>query len=164
VDLIGEGIDVAIRFGNVANESLVTRKLSGTTSLLCASPAYLQRRGTPRTPKQLAQHDCIVGFAGERIPALTWPLLSGGSIRVPARFCAEGIDLRVAAAERGLGIALIPHALVAEQMRTGQLLPVLEDQVGVDTPMNLVFVDRNLMPPGMRLFIDRAAEFFTAKA
>jgi LysR family transcriptional activator of dmlA len=161
VDLIGEGIDVAIRFGPVANESLVTRKLSTTTSLLVASPVYLQRRGIPSTPRQLADHDCIVGFAGERTPALTWPLLSGGSIRIPARFCAEDIGLRVAAAERGLGIALVPRALIAEQLGAQHLLPVLEDQVGVDTPMNLVFVDRTLMPPAMRVFIDRAVAFFS---
>ncbi len=161
VDLIGEGIDVAIRFGTVANESLVTRKLSTTTSLLVASPAYLQHRGAPSTPTQLADHKCIVGFAGERTPALTWPLLSGGSIRIPARFCAEDIGLRVAAAERGLGIALVPRALITEQLRAQHLLPVLEDQVGVDTPMNLVFVDRTLMPPAMRVFIDRAVAFFS---
>jgi DNA-binding transcriptional LysR family regulator len=161
VDLIGEGIDVAIRFGNVANESLVTRKLSTTTSLLVASPAYFQRRGMPSTPRQLADHDCIVGFAGERTPALTWPLLSGGSIRISPRFCAEDIGLRVVAAERGLGIALVPRALIAEQLGAQHLLPVLEDQVGVDTPMNLVFVDRTLMPPAMRVFIDRAVAFFS---
>jgi len=163
VDLIGEGIDVAIRFGKITNESLVTRKLSTTTSLLCASPTYLQRRGVPRTAKQLARHDCIVGFAGERTPALSWPLLSGGSIRVQARFCAEGIDLQVAAAERGLGIALLPQALVIEQLGARRLLPVLQDQVGVDTPMNLVFVVRDLMPPAMRVFIDRAVVYFAKR-
>lgn len=163
VDLIGEGIDVAIRFGKITNESLVTRKLATTTSILCASPIYLQRSGVPRTTEQLARHDCIVGFAGERTPGLTWPLLSGGSIRVQARFCAEGIDLRVAAAERGLGIALIPRALVAEQLMAGKLLPVLENHVGVETPMNLVFVDRDLMPPAMRVFIDRVVAHFTKR-
>lgn len=160
VDLIGEGIDVAIRFGAVTNESLVTRKLSTTTSLLVASPAYLRRRGVPSSPRQLADHDCIVGFAGERTPALSWPLLPHGSIRIPARFCAEDIGLRVAAAERGLGIALVPRALIADQLGSQRLLPVLEDQIGIETPMNLVFVDRSLMPPAMRVFIDRAVEFF----
>ena len=58
---------------------------------------------------------------------------------------------------------LLPRALVAEQLQSGRLLPVLEDQVGVDTPMNLVFVDRDLMPPGMRVFIVRAVAFFTER-
>ena len=104
-------------------------------------------------------HDCIVGFGGGRAPDRTWPLLQGGSVPVSARFASSGLDLRIAAVERGLGIGLLPYGTVTRQLREGTLAPVLEDVVGLETPLNLVFVDREFMPPRMRLFIDRAIEY-----
>jgi DNA-binding transcriptional LysR family regulator len=160
VDLVAEGIDVAVRIGTVNGESLVARRLWSTRSFPVASPEYLERRGTPRRPNELAKHDCIVGFAGEQTPQRTWPRLDGGSVPVGVRFASSGIDLRIAAAERGLGIALLPQLPIAEQLRDGRLVPVLDGVVGLEIPMSLVFAEREFMPPRMRLFIDRAIEFF----
>jgi DNA-binding transcriptional LysR family regulator len=164
VDLVAEGIDVALRFGRVTNESLVVRHLWSTHSLAVASPAYLERRGTPRRAAALAEHDCIVGFGGGENPVSAWPLLSGGSTPVFARFATSALDLTISAAERGLGLALLPKGAVYKQLRKGSLVPVLEDVVGSETPLNLVFVDREFMPPPMRLFIDRAIAYFDAWA
>jgi DNA-binding transcriptional LysR family regulator len=164
VDLVAEGIDVAIRFGRIANESLVVRHLWSTHSLAVASPAYLQRRGIPRRAEALAEHDCIVGFGGGDNPVAAWPLLNGGSTPVSARFATSALDLTISAAERGLGLALLPRGAVYTQLRTGSLVPVLEDVVGSETPLNLVFVDREFMPQPMRLFIDRASAYFDAWA
>lgn len=76
------------------------------------------------------------------------------------RFATSGLDLRIEAAERGLGLALLPAGPIAEQLRDGRLLPVLAELVGREVPLNLVFVDREFMPRHMRLFIDRAVEYF----
>jgi len=160
VDLVAEGIDVAIRFGRISNASLVARRLWSTHSLAVASPEYLRRRGIPRRAEALVEHDCIVGFGGGENPVRTWPLLSGGSTPVSARFATSGLDLTISAAERGLGLALLPQSAVYERLRKGSLVPVLEDVVGSETPLNLVFVDREFMPPPMRLFIDRAIAYF----
>lgn len=164
VDLVAEGVDVAVRFGPVINESLIVRHLWSTRSSLVASAAYLERRGVPSSADALTNHDCIVGFGGGRAPERNWPLLRGGSIPVSARFASSGIDLRIAAVERGLGIALLPRGAVTRQLREGTLVPVLEDFVGLETPLNLVFVDREFMPPRMRLFIDRATEYLGGMA
>ncbi|MDH4301147.1 MAG: LysR family transcriptional regulator [Nitrospira sp.] len=162
VDLVAEGIDVAIRFGQITNESLVARRLWSTHSLPFAAPAYLERRGVPRNAEALIEHDCIVGFGGGENPVRTWPLLNGGSTPVSARFATSALDLSISAAERGLGLALLPRGAVYEQLRKGTLVPVLEGVVGSETPLNLVFVDREFMPPPMRLFIDRAIAYFDA--
>jgi len=164
VDLVAEGIDVAIRFGRISNESLVVHHLWSTHSMPVASPAYLQRRGIPRDAEALIEHDCIVGFGGGANPVRTWPLLNGGSTPVSARFATSGLGLTISAAERGLGLALLPRRAVHRQLREGSLVSVLEDIVGSETPLNLVFVDREFMPPPMRLFIDRAIAYFDAWA
>mgnify|MGYP000427208885 CR=1 FL=1 len=164
VDLVAEGVDVAVRFGHVTNESLIVRHLWSTRSFPVASPAYLKGRGVPTSADALTEHDCVVGFGGGRTPDRTWPLLQGGSIPVSARFASSGLDLRIAAIERGLGIGLVPEGAVASRLRDGTLVPVLADIVGVETPLNLVFVDREFMPPRMRLFIDRAIDYLGGMA
>lgn len=164
VDLVADGVDVALRFGPVSNESLIVRHLWSTRSFPVASAGYLERRGVPTSADALIDHDCIVGFGGGRAPDRTWPLLQGGSVPVSARFASSGLDLRIAAVERGLGIGLLPHGPLTRQLREGTLVPVLQDVVGVETPLNLVFVDRELMPPRMRLFIDRAIEYLDGMA
>jgi len=164
VDLVADGVDVAIRFGPVTNESLIVRHLWSTRSLPVASPDYLERRGVPTSATALIDHDCIVGFGGGRAPDRTWPLLEGGSIPVSARFASSGIDLRIAAVEAGLGIGLLPYGPVTRHLAEGTLVAVLDDIVGVETPLNLVFVDREFMPPRIRLFIDRAIEYLSRMA
>ncbi|MDH4282664.1 MAG: LysR substrate-binding domain-containing protein, partial [Myxococcales bacterium] len=86
------------------------------------------------------------------------------STPVSARFATSSLDLTISAAERGLGLALLPRSAVSKQLREGILVSVLEDVVGSETPLNLVFVDREFMPPPMRLFIDRAVAYFDAWA
>lgn len=159
VDLVAEGIDVAVRFGPVQDESLVARRLWVTRSLLVAAPAYLERRGAPKSTEALSDHDCITGFAGTSTPARRWPLIEGGHVAIAPRFSAASISLRLAAVERGLGIALLPTGAMQAQLRAGSLVPVLEGIVGAETPASLVFVDREFLPPRVRLFIDRAVEF-----
>lgn len=160
VDLVAEGIDVAVRFGPVSDPSLISRRLWTTRTMAVASPAYLEAHGEPETPQELARHDCIVGFAGETSPSPTWPLLDGSHVTVNARFASSGIGLRIEAARRGLGIALLPRGAIGADLQRGTLRPVLPDVVGSESPASLVFVDREFLPAQVRLFIDRAVAFY----
>lgn len=164
IDLIAEGIDVAIRFGEVHDPSLIVRRLWTIRSLAVASPGYLKTHGTPQTPADLAFHQCIVGFDGRDSPSRSWPLRAGGTVSVPPRLATTAMSLRVAAAVRGLGIAVIPEELIRNALDADQLRIVLEDDIGTDTPCNLVFADREFMPPQVRVFIDRAVEFLSRRA
>lgn len=127
VDLVEERADVAIRITKLRDSSLVARKLATTSIHLCASPAYLERRGTPERPEDLLRHDCL---------RYTWLRAeddfrfygTGGRIHVPVTgplAAANGTVLREAAAA-GIGLAMLPRFMVADDLRQGRLVTVLD--------------------------------------
>lgn len=163
VDLVAEGIDVAVRFGAITDPSLIARRLWTSRSIAVATPPYLHARGVPKSPDELQQHDCIVGFAGESVPERTWPLTDGSRAAVHARLASSGLDLRIDAVRAGLGIGLVPEPLVRRDLDEHRLQVVLPGIVETETPAHLVFVDREFLPPQVRAFIERATEFYRAR-
>lgn len=128
-NLIDESIDVAIRIGSLeAHPNLIARRLSGHERVLCASPAYLARRGTPELPFDLAAHDCVqFRFADNRC---IWRLRRDDSapieeIPVHAVIQANNGELLRQVALNGMGIAMLADWLVHAELRTGQLVRVL---------------------------------------
>ena len=126
VDLVADGIDLAIRAGMLPDSSLVARKVRDSALALFAAPAYLERRGRPRTLTDLAQHDCLC--YGGRQGKMPWRLRgpAGGkpvAVKGPI-VCDDMIFLREAAIA-GMGIALVPVEIVAVSVRDGQLVRVL---------------------------------------
>jgi LysR family transcriptional activator of dmlA len=156
VDLIAEGIDVAIRFGPVKDTNLIVRKVANGRQIVVASPEYLDARGVPTRPSHLKDHDCIVGFAGEFAPTRTWPLLAGGAVPVGGRLACNEIRLAARAARRGQGLALLPLPIVSDDLERGTLIHVLGDAVGQDSPVSIVYADREYIQPKVRAFVDRA--------
>jgi DNA-binding transcriptional LysR family regulator len=157
VDLIAEGVDVAMRIGPIRDQNLIAKHLRSDRLVAVASPAYLESVGTPRHPKDLANHNCMVGFAGDWTPSCAWPLRDGRTVPVSGRLAANEIDLIKASVLADHGIALLPSALVAPELKARRLLPVLPEQVGADIPISLVYADREFIDPKVRLFVDRAA-------
>lgn len=158
VDLLSEGVDVAIRIGPVEDQNLIARWLHTDRLVAAASPAYLERHGSPAHPEDLSNHTCIVGFAGAWTPARSWPLRNGGSIPVGGRFSANEIDHMLEAALNGIGIALLPSATVADRFRSGALRPLLTADVGTDLPVSIVYADKAYIEPKVRVFVDRAVD------
>ncbi|MFT4623998.1 MAG: DNA-binding transcriptional LysR family regulator [Myxococcota bacterium] len=159
VDLVAEGFDAALRAGQLTGPSLVSRRLNTDCTLAYASPAYLERRGVPATPDALRDHDCLVGFERGEVPRRAWPLLEGGQVPVHARLASNNPQVLVRAAERGLGIALLPKPFIRELVDGGSLVPVLVDAVGARSGMWLVFPERRLMLPRVRAFIDHVVRW-----
>jgi DNA-binding transcriptional LysR family regulator len=126
VDVVGEGFDMAIRIGTLADSTLVAQRLGDVRMLACCSPQYLRRRGAPATPADLARHACLAyGHGG---PA-SWEFAVDGArrhveVRGPLR--SNNGELIRDAAMAGLGIALLPDFIVAAAMKAGQLVPVLD--------------------------------------
>jgi DNA-binding transcriptional LysR family regulator len=126
VDIANEGIDLAIRItGRLREPDLVARKLASDRTILCASPAYLQRRGTPREPSDLLRHDCL------RYTQLSvrdeWRFKEEWTYSVPVEgklAASSGIMLREAALA-GMGIAVLPLFMIANELETGRLVSVL---------------------------------------
>lgn len=155
VDLIAEGLDVAVRLGRVRDPNLIVRKVVDGRRVVVGSPDYLARRGTPATPDDLAGHDCLVDFAGEPTPQRRWPLLAGGEVAVSGPLSGNSVLLLQSAVLAGMGLALLPWPLVAEDVRVGRLVVVLEHEVGSDASLSVVFAAREFVDPKVRVFVDR---------
>ena len=163
VDLLAEGVDVAVRIGEVRDPNLIVRRIHTDRLMAVASPGYLAEHGEPERVEDLAQHDCIVGFAGNWTPSRSWPLLAGGRIPVHGRFAANEIELVHAAALDELGIALLPSAVIARDLEEGDLSGVLSEDVGAELPVSLVYADREFIDPKVRAFIDRAVKVISVE-
>jgi DNA-binding transcriptional LysR family regulator len=161
VDLIGSGYDLAIRIGALDDSNLIARRLASNRRLLCASPAYLARHGRPRTPADLAQHECVL-LTGRNGRQDTWRLTDRRGrehvVRVQGRFETTLGELVRDAALAGQGIALHSHWHVHEELRQGRLEVVLPDYALPESAIWAVMPQRRLVPPRVRAFVDFLAE------
>jgi DNA-binding transcriptional LysR family regulator len=164
VDLVATGMDLAVRIGALPSSSLVARRLATDRRVLCASPDYLRRRGVPRTPDDLAAHDCLL-LRGGPGPKGVWRLsdAAGGqlSVRVKGRFESNLGDALREAALAGLGIAQHSTWHVCEDLRAGRLVQVLPDHPPPDAGIHAVTPQRR-KPARVRAFIDFIAARFGA--
>ncbi len=154
VDLVAEGFDVALRAGPIEDPSLVVRTVVKNASIAVASPRYLDLRGTPREPEDLVTHNCIVGFRAGIAPEQRWPLRDGGSIPVSGTLKTNQMGLRVQAARRHLGIALVIDRFAEAAIDAGEIVPVLPERVGREERVALVYPDRTFLDPKVRAFVD----------
>jgi DNA-binding transcriptional LysR family regulator len=161
IDLIEHRTDVAVRAGPLKNSSLVARKLGATRKAILASPAYLARRGVPRTPADLAGHNCL-GFNRSRT-LNGWPLMDGGKlVTLPAVGNAQVSDgaslqrLTVA----GVGLARLALFHCRDDLAAGRLVPVLEDfNPGDLEEVHAVFLGHGgYLPARVRAFLDFLVE------
>lgn len=160
VDLVAEGIDVAIRGGEITDPNLIVRRLFKGRSVAVASPAYLERNGVPQRPQDLAHHQIIVGFRGTNAPSRTWPLVRGGEIHVPHHLASTDMKLRIEWALADLGVTMALMGRLEQHVQAGHLVHVLDGEIGAPAPLSLVYVDREYQSPQVRVFIERAVAFF----
>ena len=126
VNLVEEGFDVGVRIGQLADSSVIARKLAAVRIVTCAAPDYLARAGEPTTPADLGAHEAIID-TNARDP-MVWrygPMNDRHEVRVHGRMSFSGADACVAAARRGLGVTRTPAFAAAEDLRAGRLVPVL---------------------------------------
>ncbi len=154
VDLQRDGYDVALRASADIEPGLVARTLSRTLVVAVASPAYLAEHGVPRSRRDLRKHRCLMGFARGELPQTHWPVEGGGKLHVEGAFFSNEITLLAEAAERGLGIALLPLLLVEPMIERGALVRVLPGVLQAETRIALVYPEREFVPPQVRAFVD----------
>lgn len=157
VDLIEEGFDVAIRIGTLADSSLIARTLAPCRMILCAAPSYLERRGIPRHPDDLADHDCLA-YTLSAHPA-EWPFAGpGGEQRVvrlgASPLSANNGEALALAAAAGLGIVLSPSFMAAPFLRDGRLVAIPWDWRRADLGIHAVYPSGRHVPAKVRRFID----------
>ncbi|VVE71272.1 LysR family transcriptional regulator [Pandoraea captiosa] len=153
VDLLEEGVDMAIRVGALRDSTLIARKLAANRRTLCASPAYLAAHGTPRHPSDLTQHECLT--LGEQ---RDWRFLTPGgplSVRVAGRLVSDNGEVLRDAVLAGLGIALKSTWDVAVHLQRGELVPVLQAYpLAEEVAIWAVYPSRVFVPPKTHAFIE----------
>jgi len=162
VDLLAEGVDVAVRIAELADSTLIARRLAPIRHVVCASPAYLARHGTPATPADLAHHACLV-YAHQPDPR-AWcyqgPDGRAGSVKVPAALQANNGDFLRAAAAAGLGMILEPSFIVYQAIERGELVPVLTDWRWRALDAYAVYPRTRHLSQRVRAFVDFLAQRF----
>ena len=157
-DLVADGIDVALRLGPLPNSRAVARKLAEAPRLLAASPAYLERRGRPRNPGDLAAHAVIIGPGGAGPNA--WSFTKDGrraSVRVEGRLTTAANEGAVAGAVAGLGITLNSLWGCRAELQRGDLTRVMEDWTMDPVQLHALFPAGRAASPAARAFIDYLA-------
>jgi DNA-binding transcriptional LysR family regulator len=164
-DLLESGLDVAFRLGHFDESNLIARPLIDYTLTVCASPQYVARRGMPQTPEDLQQHDCLSfaypagddwqsvekrwrlsGPEGEILVDVSGPMLMNTS---------AGLHQ---AARTGMGIVMLPDALVEQDLRDGKLVTVVPDYQPPSRPLHLLYAPDRYRLPKLRRFVEFAMQ------
>jgi len=165
VDVVAEGFDLVIRITRLQDSSLVARRIASCRRLLCAAPSYLARRGVPRTPADLLQHDCMLySYATDQNE---WEFVGPDgrleTVRVDGRLRANNAEVTLAALRAGAGLALSPDFIVGPDIAAGRLVPLL---TGYENPFGAIYAvwphNRNLAPK-VRALVDFLVERFAAE-
>jgi DNA-binding transcriptional LysR family regulator len=163
IDMVEEGVDIAIRIGRLADTSFMARKIGEDKRLICAAPSYLARHGTPRRPEELARHNCIV--SRERAYLNRWPFKIDGQVReieVGGRVAISEGEMQMQLALQGIGIARLTRLTLARAIRDGALVPLLDD-FSADEPVAIhaVYPHRRHLAAKVPAFVNFLIEKFT---
>jgi DNA-binding transcriptional LysR family regulator len=161
IHLVEEGVDVAVRIGELADSSLIAVKLGVVSRVAVASPAYLKERGAPKSPAELAAHD-IVAFAGLGVTD-EWRFDGAGKpVRLEPRLIVNSVDASIAAAEAGIGITRVLSYQVKASVVAGRLRPILQQFAPPPMPVNVIYPARRIASANIAVFIKTARAYFKA--
>ena len=155
VDLVEEGFDLAVRMSPMTDSSLVGRKITPRRIMVAGSPAYLARHGTPQTPDDLRQHNCLL------LSHMSWRFEFPDairSIRVRGNWTSNNGIALATAAVLGNGLVRFPDYYLHDHVRRGELVPVLEDYEVSDAATWIAYPDRHHLPARVRFLIDFLSE------
>ena len=164
VDLIEEGADIGIRLGNLLDSSLIARRICEVERVICASPAYLKANGTPRKPEDLLRHNCLnMAYA----PALRrWPFDTREGVKhieVAGNASSSSADAVLQLAIMGLGVIRLSDVIVGEAIRSGRLVPLLEDiHHREPLPLHAVYPQGRHRSPRVAAMVEFLVERFAA--
>lgn len=158
VDLIEDGYDVAVRFGQLPESTLIARKLATFAGFLCAAPSYLAKRGTPTAVEELDDHDKVLFLPSAR--STGWTLTNGDQtfeLGRPARFSSNNLAAVRDVVLAGGGISVMTEFMVACDIDQGKLVRLLPDWGGRAIDVQAVYPARQNLPPRLTLFLEHLA-------
>jgi DNA-binding transcriptional LysR family regulator len=159
VNLTEEGIDFAIRYGELNDSNLIARKLISRPMMAVASKEYLQKYGIPKHPIHLKSHNCIVSNDN------AWKFNVDDNIeivKVKGKWRSNNANVVVAACKKGLGVAYMPKSTFTEAVDSKLLVPILESFWGQGSSSWIVYQNKRFMPLRARLAIDFLVQHFAA--
>lgn len=161
VDLVEDGIDVAIRIGELSDTGLHAKRIGTARRICVASPRYLKEHGTPKAPAELRSHHCILYTL--LATGATWPF-EGMPVKVAGRVRGNSPEVVTTMAVNGLGIAMAPDFLFADALATGELRQILKTSSVPGLPIHALYLARRYVPMRIRLFVEYAAQAFAEDA
>jgi DNA-binding transcriptional LysR family regulator len=163
IDMVEEGVDIAIRIGRLADSSFMARKIGDDVRLVCAAPKYLESHPMPRWPDDLARHNCIV--SRDRAYLNRWHFRIDDEVReieVGGRLAVSEGEAQMRLALQGLGIVRLTRLTVADAIKRGELVALLQDYSAEEpVPIHAVYPHRKHLAPKVTAFVDFILEKFT---
>jgi DNA-binding transcriptional LysR family regulator len=165
VDLVAQGIDIAIRMGKLADSNLGARYLGMNPWLLAASPKYLKKAGTPRRPAELSGHNALIysSVQGDDVWRLASPKGEAVTVPVTGRLRSNNLSAVLAAAREHLGISALPWYVAADSLRSGHIVQILRDYSLPEQEIHAVYPSPKLVPGKVSAFIAFLQGRFTGR-
>lgn len=155
IDLIDEGVDIAIYLGKLEDSSLVARKLASSEIVVCGSPSYFEQNGIPQEPEDLITHSCLINWANPPRDKWTFKgVLGEREVKVTGRVQANVADPIRMAADDGLGLVMLPKYIVGRDIEKGKLKVVLEQYSIAPLDVHAVYPHRKYLSAKVRDFLD----------
>ncbi len=164
IDLVEEGVDVAIRSGVLRDSSLTARKICDMQRVICASPAYLKKHGTPRSQQDLLNHNCISISAAPQLRRWPFTTRSGiETIEVKGNVSANNAETLLQLAATGVGIIRLADVIVSDGIRAGWLTPILTDVHHREPlPLSALYLPGKHKSPRVAAFVSFLVESFAS--
>ncbi len=163
VDLVEQGVDCALRGGEIADQNLIARRVGTMAFVTCATPAYFAKHGRPKVPSDLAQHVCLTYFSASTGRPFEWDFEKDGErleLPLAGPLAVNDSSVYLDACLAGLGIAQLPTAIVRQELERGTLEAVLGEWLSTPLPVHIVYpLNRNLSNK-VRVFVEWIAELF----
>jgi DNA-binding transcriptional LysR family regulator len=161
LSLIEDRLDLAVRVGPLPDSRLVASKVGQIRRVVCASPGYLEERGTPKTPQDLLKHECVT-FAG-LADAGSWTFRDHEVVRVRSRLTTSTAEAAIDATLAGIGLTCTLSYQIAESVKAGRLVVVLRKFEPAPLPVSLLYVHASRITAKLRAFVDFAAPRLRAR-
>ncbi|NHZ33566.1 LysR family transcriptional regulator [Massilia rubra] len=163
VDLIEEGVDCAIRGGNLPDSALIARRVGVLNFVTCATPGYLDRHGRPTHPHDLASHRCVNYFSTKTGKIFDWDFIRGDeviTVAAPACLAVNDSTAYMTAGMQGLGLMQMSSFMVDQMVAVGKLEIVLPDWSSMPVPVNVVYPQNRHLSAKVRVFVEWVADLF----
>ena len=164
VDLVEEGVDCAVRGGQLGDSSLIARRVGIMHFITCATPGYLARYGRPAHPNELVRHQCVNYFSARTGKIFDWDFTRDGErvqVALPGMIAVNDTNSYIAAGLAGLGIVQMPGFLMEPMLKDGRFETLLEDWSSDPLPVHVVYPQNRHLSAKVRVFVEWVAELFS---